>query len=38
MGTMAPEGAVLSVDDIERKEMRIGDQEEEKEERSERRS
>jgi hypothetical protein len=38
MGTMAPERAVLSVDDVERKEMRIGGQEEGKEDRPERRS
>jgi hypothetical protein len=35
---MAPERAVLSVDDVERKEIGIGDQEEGKEEISERRS
>jgi len=38
METMAPERAVLSVDDVERKEMETGDHEERKEERSERRS
>jgi hypothetical protein len=33
METMAPERAVLSMDDVERKEMEIGDHEERKEER-----
>jgi hypothetical protein len=38
MGTVAPERAVLSMDDVEKKEMGIGDQEEGKEQRSRRRS
>jgi hypothetical protein len=36
-GNCGPKSAGLSMDDVERKEMRIGDQEEGKEERSERR-
>jgi hypothetical protein len=35
---VAPERAVLSMDDVKKKEMRIGDQEEGKEQRLERRS
>jgi hypothetical protein len=38
MGTMAPERAILSMYGVEKKEMGIVDQEEGKEERSERRS
>jgi hypothetical protein len=38
METVTPERAVSSMDNFERKEMQIGDHEERKEERSERRS